>query len=100
MATRHQRQPLRLRSRRNGRPTPRLTLLKARTTRAALVAGRAYAGGAVDAAGKTLDQAKGHANRLADQTSRYVVEQPLRAVGIAAGAGFLFAVLLNGLRRR
>jgi ElaB/YqjD/DUF883 family membrane-anchored ribosome-binding protein len=71
-----------------------------RTARVALEAGRVYATGAVNAAGKTLQEAKGHADRLAEQTSRYVVDRPLRAVGIAAGAGFLAAVLVNGLRRR
>lgn len=71
-----------------------------KTARAALEAGRVYASGAVNAAGKTLDEAKGHVNRLSGETSRYVVEQPLRSVGIAAAAGFLFAVLLNGVRRR
>lgn len=71
-----------------------------KTARAALEAGRVYASGAVNAAGKTLDEAKGHVNRLTDETSKYVVEQPLRSVGIAAAAGFLVAVLFNGVRRR
>ena len=71
-----------------------------RTASAALEAGRVYATGAVNAAGRTFDEAKGHVNRLTDQTSRYVVHQPMRAVGIAAAAGFLVAVLLNGLRSR
>ena len=70
------------------------------TARAALEAGRVYASGAVNAAGKTLDEAKGHVNRLTDETSKYVVEQPLRSVGIAAAAGFLIAVLFSGARRR
>ena len=71
-----------------------------RTARAALEAGRAYASGAVSAAGKTLEDAKGQVTRLKEQTSQYAVEQPLRAVGIAAATGFLVAVLLNGMRKR
>lgn len=70
------------------------------TARAALETGRVYATGAVNAAGKTFEDAKTHVNRLSDQTTRYVVDQPLRAVGIAAAAGFLAAVLVNGLRSR
>jgi ElaB/YqjD/DUF883 family membrane-anchored ribosome-binding protein len=71
-----------------------------RTASAAIEAGRAYAAGAVNAAGRSFDEAKGHVNRLTDQTSRYVVDQPMRAVGIAAAAGFLAAVLLHGMRSR
>jgi len=71
-----------------------------RTARAAFDTGRTYASGAVNAAGKTLEEAKGQVNRLKDQTTQYVADQPTRAVGIAAAAGFLAAVLLNGLRNR
>ncbi|MEJ8827166.1 hypothetical protein WKW80_35150 [Variovorax humicola] len=71
-----------------------------RTARAAVDTGRAYAKDAVDAAGKAIGKAKTRANRLTSQTSEYVVGQPMRAVGIAAAAGFLLAVVLRGLRSR
>ena len=71
-----------------------------RTARAAIDTGRAYAKDAVDAAGKAIDEGKTRANRLTSQTSEYVVGQPMRAVGIAAAAGFLLAVVMRGLRSR
>ncbi|MET0208679.1 MAG: DUF883 C-terminal domain-containing protein, partial [Burkholderiaceae bacterium] len=71
-----------------------------RTAQSALEAGRGYASDAARAAARKADEAREHVERLTHQTSQYVRDQPLRAVGIAAAAGFLTAVLLNGLRSR
>ncbi|MET0542596.1 MAG: hypothetical protein ABWZ88_12655, partial [Variovorax sp.] len=68
--------------------------------RAAMDTGRTYAKDAAFAAAKAVDEAKIRANRLTSQTSDYVVAQPMRAVGIAAAAGFLLAVVMRGLRSR
>lgn len=71
-----------------------------RTAQSAMDAGRGYAADAAKAAGIKVDEAREHVERLTNQTSHYVKEQPLRAIGIAAAAGFLTAVLINGLRSR
>lgn len=69
------------------------------SARSAVAAGRTYAAEAANAAGQRLGGAKEQVGRIGEQTSRYVNEQPMRAVGIAAAGGFLLAMALNVLRR-
>lgn len=48
---------------------------------------------AVSASMRALDSARAEATSLEEGFERHVRENPLRAIGIAAGVGFLFALL-------
>ena len=81
--------------------TANATELARRAARDAVESGKAYAQDAVNAAGERLTAAKDQLARAADQGTRYVTEQPGRAVAIAAAGGaVLGAILMTALRGR
>ena len=54
----------------------------------------------LDMAAQARDRAQESMTRASDVTSRYVSEQPLRSVLIAAGVGAVVALLISALRSR
>lgn len=54
----------------------------------------------LDLAGDTRDRTQQSLSRAAGATTRYVSEQPLRSVLIAAAAGAAVALLVSASRRR
>lgn len=54
----------------------------------------------LDAASQTGAQAQESVQRYADATGKYIAQQPVKSVLIAAGAGALLAGLLMALRKR
>jgi len=54
----------------------------------------------IDAASQTGAQAQESVQRYADATGKYIAQQPVKSVLIAAGAGALLAGLLMALRKR
>lgn len=69
------------------------------TAKTVLNAGRAYSQNAVDAAGDKLGELKGKMAQAKEKGTRYVVDQPMQSVLIAAAGGaMLTALFLSAMR--
>jgi ElaB/YqjD/DUF883 family membrane-anchored ribosome-binding protein len=64
----------------------------------AVNSGTRFAKNAVNAAGQRLGEAKIQLNTAAAKGTKYVTEQPVKAVAMAAAGGAILGLLLSSLR--
>ncbi|MBT2323655.1 hypothetical protein J7E62_15000 [Variovorax paradoxus] len=73
--------------------------LARQAARQAIDSGKGYAQNAINATGRKLTAATEQMGRAAEQGTRYVSEQPARAVAIAAAGGAILGALLMAATR-
>lgn len=69
------------------------------TVKAAMDTGRVYAKDAVNAAGKKIDDLKGQIDQAKQAGAQYVIDEPVRAVVMAAVGGALITALFLAAMR-